>query len=388
MSQNSTGMLNVVSWNIEWFGDPSNGPPNADLQEANVKKILRYLDADLYGFCEVVDTMRFRRVVDSLGSADYGFFIAPYCSGNSSGSGASWLTGQKLGFIYRKNMFSNIRVRGMLRNSTGNAYYNWATGRFPYLLTADVTIYGITKNINFIVIHGKSGSTSDDYDRRKAGAQELKDSLDANFSNSNVLVIGDYNDALNRTISSGSGPESSYISFVADSAHYKSLTLPLAVAGQTSMIDFPNVIDNHVISASAYSFYVPNSVRIRTDVTTVVSNYTSNNTSDHYPVYSQYNIAGIVSGLPNITPNEMGIAVYPNPFNQIIYLQATKTLTNVQMKVYNSAGQMLNTQFYSLIREGAVIQPPIPVSVSTGIYFLTVETKQYKTLVKLVRLQK
>jgi hypothetical protein len=387
-SQSSPSTLDVVSWNIEWFGATFNGPADDNLQEHNVKLILRYLNADLYGLCEIVDTMRMRRLIDSLGAANWGYYISPFCSNNSSGTGTSWLNGQKLAFIYRKSIFSNVTTRGLLRTSTGDAYYNWASGRFPYLLNADVTINGVTKNINFIMLHAKSGTTATDYDRRRAGAQELKDTLDAFFPNSINLIIGDFNDALHTTIVPGKGPESSFHPIVADSTgndYYKSITLPLGVAGQSSMINFPNVIDNHIISNEAVEFYVPGSASIRTDVTSVVGNYLSGNTSDHYPVFSQYNLSGIITALPNVNPTEAGFVVYPNPFRDNFSIIAKKTLHRVQMSMLNSQGQLLGTKYYDIIQSGSTLQP-VFAALTKGIYFLQVQTSEFRMVVKLVHL--
>jgi hypothetical protein len=139
----------VVSWNIEFFGAPfASGSANKDLQEINVKKIMRYLNADLYGMVEVVDTMRFRRLVDSLGNTEFGYFIAPFCSSNTTGTGASWTSGQKLAFVYRKSVFSNITTCGIRRNSAPG-YTNWASGRFPYMFSATAIINGISKKCKF-----------------------------------------------------------------------------------------------------------------------------------------------------------------------------------------------------------------------------------------------
>ncbi len=388
IAQSTPGTLDVVSWNLEFYGSASNGPSNDDLQETNAKIILRYLNADIYGLIEIVDTMRLRRLVDSLGNTEYGFAIAPFCSNNTTGTGNGWLTGQKLAFIYRKSMFTNVRTRGLLRTSA-TAYTSWASGRFPYMLSATATINGTSKDVNFIVIHGKAGSTGSDYDRRKAGAQELKDTLDAQFANTTNIIIGDYNDALNTTISTGSGPASSYQPIIEDSTdadHYKSVTLPLGVAGQTTMINFPNVIDNHVISNEASAFYVLNSAWIRTDITNAVFDYvTSHNTSDHYPVFSKYNLDGLVTGLPVVTPTEFGIRISPNPFSRDITLTATKTHTGTRLRLLNMQGQMIHQQQIGLMSAGAVFTPVFP-ALQRGIYFLQVESKDERTVVKLIRL--
>ena len=385
-AQSSVNTLDVVSWNVEFFGAPfASGPTDKDLQEVNVKKVLRWLNADLYGMVEVVDTMRFRRVVDSLGNAEYGYVIAPFCSGNTTGTGGGWTSGQKLAFIYRKSIFSNISVRGLMRNS-GPAYNNWASGRFPYMFAATPTINSVSKNVNFILLHGKAGSSLDDYNKRYAAATELKDTLDAQFSTDNVYIIGDFNDALNASIYTGASV-TSYDKIVKDSTdadHYKSITLPLGASGQSTMINFPNVIDNHVISNEVEPFYVPGSVKIKTDVTSIISDYvTAHNTSDHYPVFSQYNLSGVVTGVTNVSANEMGVVVYPNPFKENFYIKATKTLTNVNMQLINIQGQVINKKNYSLVPAGSFINLSYP-ALQSGVYFLQMETRQYKTAVKLV----
>src|SRR5690349_19280102 len=89
-AQTSSGFLDIVSWNVEWFGSPTQGPADDNLQEANVKTMLHALHADLYALVEVVDTARLRRLANSLGS-DYGYVVSPYCSGNATGLGSAWL---------------------------------------------------------------------------------------------------------------------------------------------------------------------------------------------------------------------------------------------------------------------------------------------------------
>ena len=386
-AQSSSTTLDLVSWNIEWFGASFENPANDDLQRENAKKIIRYLDADIYGLVEIVDTAQVRRLVDSLGT-NYGYFISNYCSNASAPGTNAWRNGQKLMFLYKKDIISNITVRGLMKNSA-TAYTNWASGRFPYMLTGDATINNITKTINFIVIHGKSGSTITDYDRRRGGAKELKDTLDAQYPNALNIIFGDFNDALNQTISSGAGPETSYQFIVADSTdadHYKSITLPLAYAGQTTMINFPNVIDNHVISNEVVPYYVPNSAQIRTDVTTVVPDYVSaHNTSDHYPVFSKYNLAGVITSLPNVTAEQMGLSAFPNPFNSELQIKATKSLQGVRASLVNLQGQVIRTYYFERLSRGTTMLPDIP-QLSSGIYFLQVQTASQKTIIKLVHL--
>ena len=385
-AQSSTSTLDVVSWNIEYFGAPYNsGPADKDLQEANAKKIMRYFDADIYGLVEIVDTTHLRKLRDSLGT-NFEYIISPYSTSGNIGTNG-WRQAQKLAFLYKKDIFSNISTRGLMLNSP-TAVSNWATGRLPFLMKADATINGMTRTFHFILIHGKAGSTSTDYTRRLAGAEELKDTLDAHFSTANILIIGDFNDALNTTISTGMGPESSYQPIIVDSVdtdHYKSITLPLAYAGQSSMINFPNVVDNHVISNEVVPIYVLNSAKVRTDVTAVVPNYvTAHNTSDHYPIFSNYSLSGIITGLPTITAAEHGIEVSPNPFSEDLQIRSKKTLTNVQLRFFNASGQLSATFRYPSLFAGRTVYPSLKLA-DRGIYFLEITSSQYRTVMKLVR---
>jgi len=81
----------------------------------------------------------------------------------------------------------------------------------------------------------------------------------------------------------------------------------------------------------------------------------------------------------------LGIKVSPNPFNADFTITASKTLTNVQLILFNAEGQQLSRQTIGMITAGSSIQPALPV-LQKGVYFLQVETKQYKTTIKLLHL--
>ncbi len=386
-SQSTANTLDIVCWNIEWFGASFQDPANDDLQRENVKSIIRYLDADMYGLTEMVDTAQIRRLVDSLGTA-YSYTLSDFCSNATAPGSAAWRNGQKLMFLYKNNVFSNVTARGLLRTSA-TAYTNWASGRFPYLLNADVSINGQTKNINFILIHGKAGSTATDYTRRFEGARELKDTLDAQYPNSINIIFGDFNDALNQTISTGSGPETSYQPIVDDSTdadHYKSITLPLAYAGQSTMINYPNVIDNHVISNEMTPFYVAGSASIRMDITSIVPDYVSaENTSDHWPVFSKFDLAGIINSVPDVSPAELGILAFPNPFTDVLNVRIAKNLVKTRMQLVNIQGQVLRDYYYPYLNAGTMAQPALP-PLARGIYFLHIQTEKLRTVVKITKM--
>ena len=84
---------------------------------------LRALNADIYGLVEIVDTTRLRRLTDSLGM-QFDFVVSPFSSNNSTGTGNSWLNGQKLAFIYNTNIFTNVTSRGLIITGEETALRN------------------------------------------------------------------------------------------------------------------------------------------------------------------------------------------------------------------------------------------------------------------------
>ncbi len=289
--------LEVVNWNIEWFGSTGNGPTNDPQQEQNVKTIFENLNADVYALTEIVSEERLAAVVAQM--PGYSYVISNYGSHtNTSANPPSALaTAQKMAFIYKTNVLSNVSTTALLSQGINSAadlsnpaYNYWASGRFPYMLTADVTLNCVTKQVRFVLVHGKANTspTLESYNRRKRGADTLHYTLQQNYANDNVIILGDYNDDLDVTITAGINPPvTSYSIFTTDAANFTPVTLALSQAGKKSTVSYNDVIDHVTISNELNGDYLPGSANILTDVTSLVSNYGST-TSDHYPVFSRF----------------------------------------------------------------------------------------------------
>jgi hypothetical protein len=289
--------LEVVNWNLEWFGSTGFGPTNENQQEQNIGTILQSIGADIYGLVEVVDTARLGRVVRQM--PGYTYVVSNYGSHtNITEPGASPLSeAQKLAFVYKTSLFSNVSTAPLLSRGINTgidtlnpSYNNWASGRFPFMMTADVTLNGITKNIRFILLHAKANTspTTTSYNRRKSGADTLNKLLDSLYANDNLLILGDFNDDLDQTITDGiTPPTTSYISFINDSLNYSFITLPLSQAGKKSTVSYNDVIDHVIASNEMGAYYIQGSATILNDVSNLVTNYAST-TTDHYPVFTRY----------------------------------------------------------------------------------------------------
>ena len=258
---------------------------------------MQNIGADLYTLLEVVDTARLGNIVRSM--PGYSFVVSNFGSHtNTSVNPASALAeAQKIAFVYKADMFNNISTSALLSQGINTAqdvsstnYNNWSSGRYPFMMNADVTLNGITKNIKFIGIHAKANTspTTTSYNRRKGGADSLYKLLTTTYANDNIIILGDFNDDLDQTITAGiNPPTTSYITFVNDSTNFPPVTLALSKTGKKSTVSYNDVIDHVIVSNEMRPFYMNATANILTDVTSLVSAYASS-TTDHYPVFTRY----------------------------------------------------------------------------------------------------
>lgn len=279
----SASTFSVVNWNIEWFGSDREGPYDKDLQQENASKILKYLAADIYGLCEIVDTARLGEMVRTL-PASYQYVISDYAAHAKNNRGKSWSEGQKLAFVFNPAVFHHVRVRPFLSKSK-QARYNFSNGRLPFLLEADVVKNNKMLSIAFLLLHAKSGADAESATRRMLAANEMADSIQVEFAHKPLIIMGDFNDILNGSIAENS----SIIPYQAfANANFKALTLPLTQKGGRSTLHYNNIIDQQIINQSFLPYYIAGSTRICMDVVNAVPNFKKGNTSDHYPVISQF----------------------------------------------------------------------------------------------------
>ena len=297
--------FDVVNWNIEWFG-AANGPADNSRQAENVVKVLTHLDADMYVLQEIANQQAFADLVRQL--PGYKGFTSPYISSGSSA------TAQRLAFIYKTATVDSVAGRGLLTGA-GQPDNFWASGRLPYMFIFDARVNGLSKRIHLVNVHPKANDNNspadalEAYNRRKFDVQVLKDTLDQHYGNANIMLAGDYNDDIDFTVAAITATnESTFKDFVADTARYQALTMPLSQAGLRTYITFDNVIDHMLISNELVANYLDHSARIVIPFD-LVADY-GNTTSDHLPVSTRFLLAP--SG-----PVETGLTadfqVFPNP---------------------------------------------------------------------------
>jgi len=322
--------FDVVTWNIEWFGNSGNGPDDLDLQTNNVLTVIRTIDADLYALQEIASEQRFFALIDSLDG--YSGFWADYITQD-----------QKMAYIFRSSVIDSV-TSGALE--AGQVAADWA-GRLPFFFEFDATVNGVTRRISSYNIHAKAFGDQDSFNQRQQASLRMKIYLDNNRQNDNVLMIGDYNDLLTRSTYSGS-PDSPYKNFVDDET-YVMITLPLEERGFASFIAGQNrsMIDHIMVTNELVDDHINGAQRVENP--SYIGSFIST-TSDHAPVWTRYDFSRSLVSTENddfVTENPDSFKLnqnYPNPFNPSTNISFTvPERSAVTLTVYDVMGREVAT---------------------------------------------
>jgi endonuclease/exonuclease/phosphatase family metal-dependent hydrolase len=266
--------LDVATWNIEWFGDPNNGPTDDVRQRENVRAVVAGAGIDLWAVQEIADADDFDALLSALGP-DY------------DGRLATNIVSQRVGFLYDTRVVHLRSVRHILED-----FLDAFASRPPLQLEADILLPDTTFIVTFIVVHMKAFADVDSYDRRAEAALRLKNHIDfTSLDTRAVVVLGDFNDEMTGSITAGRG--SPYAGFVTDTDDYRVLTLPLEQAGGGSFCGNStcsatgSMIDHLLVTNELFGAHVPGSTRVFSEVAAVFSSY-ANTTTDHLPVLARF----------------------------------------------------------------------------------------------------
>jgi len=165
----------VMTWNIEWF------PKNNQITVDYVTQIIQALDIDLLAIQEVDDIDMFDQMLNGL--PEYTGYLE-----------SAWFAG--LAYIYKTDV---IEINDIYEIYTTSPYWS-AFPRSPMVM--DLNFMG--ENLFIINNHFKCcgdgimnlDDLGDEETRRYTASNLLKEYIDTNLSNKNVIVLGDLNDIL------------------------------------------------------------------------------------------------------------------------------------------------------------------------------------------------
>ena len=352
--------LDVVTWNIEWFGDANNGPENDQTQLQNVKTVIETMDADIYALQEISNGILFQDLVNSLEGYD--------------GVLASFDQSQRTAYIYKNE---TIKVYQNQLISTGMNSSDWAAGRFPFELFLDATINGETREMYVYNIHAKAFGEQTDYDQRINASRQLKLFLDNQRRDAHVLVMGDYNDEiLQSTYNDLSSP---YANFDND-PEYTIITKSLEEKGYTSYSRY-SMLDHIMMTSELEDEFLEGTQRVENP--NYIGSFLSE-TSDHYPVWTRFQY-----GTPTFTDDEfvgsmapMGFQLdqnYPNPFNPSTTISYTlEQSSTLSLQVFDVMGRKMLDLNLGVQSEGRQFKVIDATGWASGMYFYTLEANNQR----------
>lgn len=264
--------LDIANWNIEWFGDSLNGPTNENTQLNNAISVIKSMDMDIWGLCEISNPGYWQKLQNEF--TDYGAVITDY---NQT---------QKTALLYRRSDFRLLYSKSILL-----AYeFEFASGRFPLEVALEWDRNGTKDTLYCWVIHLKAntGSTTEKqsaYNRRQLAAEVLKKYIDARKSWKGV-VLGDWNDDLD--ISIFSSKESPFLGWRNDT-NYIFPSYRLTQARQKSTASYSEMIDHQCLTPRLKWHWNRKSSGVMNG-DAYIGSYRFN-TSDHYPVWSSLSMS-------------------------------------------------------------------------------------------------
>ncbi|MBF4492675.1 choice-of-anchor J domain-containing protein [Flavobacterium sp. MR2016-29] len=387
----------IVSYNLEFFGSDVKGsdgvefgPTDDALQIENVAKVMNKLNADVYVVQEVSDDPSLDLLIQkiNINGKTFDKSISTSWSYSFNAPEADFPP-QKLVVLYNtqtttvkstkvlfKDLYDQVRAGTVVLPDypgTGTPQVNddsfFSSGRLPYLVQVETNIGGVKKELNLIDLHARANSGTDimKYNQRKYDVEYLKQALDAEYPNSNLVLLGDFNDDVKAWVGNANTP-SSYQKFVEDKTNYNALTFDISQAGAFSFLSSGGFLDHIIISNELTDQYIPNSIAVydpRADITS----YTST-TSDHGPVIARFELKQDVLSTIDFGANKYGVASYPNPANDVLNVVVkTNNAKDLKLRLYDISGHLIGKPIEINGTQETTI---IPVShLQSGIYIYT-----------------
>ncbi len=312
---NST--FEVATWNIEWF--PKNGQTTVDY----VVDIIEALDIDVLAIQEVDDVGEFEQMMEALD--DYEGYLE-----------STWFAG--LAYIYKSDV---IQINELYEIYTTSPYWS-PFPRSPMVMDLN---YG-DERIIVINNHFKCcgdgtlelSDTDDEETRRFTASSLLKEYIDLNFPNENVIMLGDLNDNLTDS------PENNVFQpfFDEDDNLFVDYEIALSADSAWSYPTWPSHLDHIMISNELFDEFENDSSCIET---ISIDEYFpggwwtyENNVSDHRPVALKLKLDTEL-GLESPSSQASMFRNSPNPFSSTTRFSFPPSSEVQYIEIINLQGQ-------------------------------------------------
>ena len=314
--------LEIMTWNIERF------PKNGDTTLNYVIEIIEALDVDIVAIQEVDDLNYFNQLSTSLDSYD-GYIESVFFAG--------------LAYLYKPDI---IQINNIYEIYTTAEYWNYFP-RAPMVMDFNY------KDDRYIVInnHFKCcgngildlDNTRDEETRRYYANSLLKEYVESNFSDENVIILGDLNDILT------DAPQNNVFQmFLDDSDNYLFADYEIAADANAdwSYPSWPSHLDHILISNELFDELEDANSDIQTikieDALPGGWLAYDENISDHRPVALKLLTDSSLS-VSNIDNPKPVFINYPNPFGSETSFDFTSKIPPNKIDIYAIYGQKIRS---------------------------------------------
>ncbi|HEX2678992.1 MAG TPA: endonuclease/exonuclease/phosphatase family protein [Polyangiales bacterium] len=252
------GALSLLTWNVEWLGDTDEGPSDEALQERGVLDVLRAHGTELMALQEVSSEAVFERILDAL--PGYGGVL----------SGYDWK--QRTALLWDRARFEALRVRAISGLSDA--------GRPPL----EVVLHDRQgeSELRVVVIHAKAQGDAQSYEERRALASGLASELKRARPVLALIVLGDFNDRLQGSISAGR--DTPYAAFTEDPAFATPTRVLNEPGAREASYATGSTLDHAVLSRELGARVDAASLNVLRDELLAQDPAFDTNVSDHFPV--------------------------------------------------------------------------------------------------------
>jgi len=312
--------LEIMTWNIEHF--PKNGQTTVNY----VIDIIEALDVDILAIQEVDDIDSFNQLIDGLSS--YNGYIE-----------SEWFAG--LAYIFKPDI---IQINNIYEIYTSSEYWNYFP-RSPMVMDLNFM------DERFIIINNhfkccgdgilEINNTDDEETRRYFANDLLKEYIDTNFFDENVIVLGDLNDNL-----LDDAENNVFQMILDDDDNYLFTDFEIANGSNSdwSFPTWPSHLDHILITDELFLEFE----NINSDIQTIkIDEYLTGgwseydeNISDHRPVALKLLVDSNLSVADFDSPKPFFLN-YPNPFSSETTFSFNSTTAPNEIEIFDLNGQKI-----------------------------------------------
>ncbi len=287
--------LEIAAWNVDSLGAPTLGASapgpifagvNDQTQQENITSIIRYLNPDIMTLNSVSNPTMLTAIAAQLSLTALTSYTAICPDGGYYQNGLS-----KTCFLYKTTLFDTPPKVTVI--STGMTAIDWDGGRFPVLLSGNVRLNGLSRQLNVIGIHVHEGPTVTDFMVRQRAAAQLKAYLDVRLTEP-YIISGEFGDDITTSIAAPN--PSPYEAIISSAASYSAITRPLSENRLTTSLAVDRMSTHILVTDKLFSNYLRGTVNTLSPdavVPTSLSDVAAwgMSTSEYVPVFARFSLA-------------------------------------------------------------------------------------------------